>query len=142
MKNKNIKEAYDKILPTKYEKEKMLTCIVNKKEKRGFPIKRWVQSTLLFTTACVMLLLVFYSKPEGHPKLEENVPSMLRMMEPDKIEYEGECYKYVGIHSGKKLIRTKEEVIGGSVYQIENQKDSIVVQLEGVYRHYQKCREE
>ncbi len=141
MKNKKLKEAYDKILPTKYEKEKMLAQIVGKKEKRGIS-KRWVQSTLLLTMTCVMLLVVFYPKSESHPNLEGPVPSMLRMTEPDKIEYKGECYEYVGTHNGRELIRTKEKVIGGSVYQIENQNDSIVVQLEGVYAHYQKCRGE
>ena len=142
MKNKNIKEAYDKILPTKSEKEKMLAHIVSAKEKRGFPNKKWVQNTLLFTTACVMLLLVFYPELEGQPKLEENTPSITRMMVSDKIEYKGECYEYVGIHSGEMLVHTKEKFMGGSVYQIRNQKDSIVVQLEGVYKHYQKCRGE
>lgn len=142
MKYKKLKDAYDQILPTKCQKERMLTQIVGKKEKRGIFSKRWVQSTLLLTTTCVMLLMVFYPKSGSHPQLGESVPSMLRMTERDKIEYKGECYEYVGTHDGKGLIRTKEEVIGGSVYQIKNQNDSIVVQLEGVYAHYQKCRGE
>ncbi len=133
--NTKIKKACDKILPTEAEKGQMLEHILSAKKTRGFQ-KYWLIGIFSTTITAVFCLSL------SHPASNQPGISMTRMMNLDQIEYNGKCYEYMGIHNGKNLKRTSDQIMGGIVYQIQGQKDSIVIYENGEYQHYQECRGE
>lgn len=79
----------------------------------------------------------------SHPTTDQpNGLSVMRASNLNTIEYKGECYQYIGIYHEKDLKHTKEQIPGGIVYQIKNQKDAIVIYQNGEYQHYLKCKGE
>lgn len=132
-----IKKSCDQILPTEWKKQQMLERILCTKKKRGFQ-KIWIIGTLLTTTVTAIFVIIMSHQA---PVPSESVP-MMRLIDASQIEYKGECYEYVGVHDGKNLKRTKEQIMGGIIYQIKDKKDSIVIYQNGEYQHYQECEGE
>lgn len=135
--NKTIQKSCDQILPTECEKQRMLGHILSSKKKRGFK-KIWIFGTC-FTTivATTFLIMISHQTPD-----QPNGVSMMRLADYHTVEYKGECYQYVGNYHEKDLKRTKEQILGGIVYQIKSQKDAIVIYQNGEYQHYLKCKGE
>ncbi len=135
--DQKIKKSCDQILPTEIEKQRMLAHILHPKKKRGFQ-KIWIFGTCL-TTAAVAIFFFTISHPTTS---EPNGVSIMRLADYNTVEYKGECYQYVGNYHEKDLKRTKEQILGGIVYQIKSQKDAIVIYQNGEYQHYLKCKGE
>lgn len=135
--HKMIQKSCDQILPTEQEKQRMLEQILCQKKKRGFQ-KIWVVGTLLTTTVTALFVMIMGQQAP----VQENGISAMKLARFSQIEYKGECYEYVGLYDGNKLKRTKDQIMGGTIYQIKGQKEAIVIYQNGEYQHYQKCRGE
>lgn len=131
-----IKQSLDTILPTESEKACMQIKIKESISKRKWNWK-WIAT---YGTICATAIFcIFLLKPTQEGNI--NQPRIATYFE-NQIDYKGNCYTYVGIHNGKNLIKTNDQVIGGIVYWLEGQIDKIVVYTEGEYQQYQMCKGE
>lgn len=135
MNSLKIKRACDQILPTEQEKQQMLEQILYPKKKRGLK-KFWITGSIFTTIVATTFIIIVSHQTPVKPS------SMMRLSNINPIEYKGVCYEYIGLYPNKNLKRTKDQIMGGIVYQIKSRKDSIVIYQNGEYQHYQKCRGE
>lgn len=131
-----VKQSLDKILPTEAEKECMKRHILEPIPKKNH---NWIKIISFGTLCMTSIFCIFLMHPD-----QDNIEIQPRIVpyQVNQIDYKGKCYSYVGSHEGKDLIQTKDQIAGGTVYQMKDREDQIIIYVDGEYQLYQICKGE
>lgn len=131
-----VKQSLDKILPTETEKERMKRRIMKPMPKKSY---NWIRIISFGTLCMTSAFCIFLMNPT-----QNNIKNQPRIMpyQVNQVDYKGKCYTYVGSHNGEDLILTKDQIAGGTVYQMKDRKDQIIIYVDNEYQLYQICKGE
>jgi hypothetical protein len=147
MKNKKIINAFDSILPSDDEKNKILSKILesNKTNSSNLNINKLFKPLVLVTCLCIVIFIFNTNYNKELVPETEITPMSINDTSLDTFNYNSNSYKPTGIMYNSsdvhgKILLTIEDVnssfYGSQVY--EGKDGKIIVYFNNVYKEYEK----
>lgn len=146
MKNKNVIDTLNSILPTNDEKEKILSNILNNKKSNSYNFNSTLKIAVLASSICITF---FLAKGYNDKQLAPNT-RMMPISAPDVIifSYNNVTYERIGEISdldnlkGKLLFVVEDNTspyFTAEVYENKTNNNTVLIYFNGIYEEYKIC---
>lgn len=150
MKNKNVIDTLNSILPSNDEKEKILSNILNNKKSKSFRFS--LNSTLkiaaLASSLCITLFLAKSYKDKPLTPNTRMIPRTASYSDIISFTYNNIVYEKIGEISdldnlkGQLLFVINDNsnpYFGAEVYKNKTNNNTVLIYLNGIYEEYKIC---
>lgn len=146
MKNKNVIDTLNSILPTNDEKEKILSNILNNKKSNSYNFNSTLKIAVLASSICITF---FLTKGYNDKQLAPNTRMMpISACDVIIISYNNVTYERIGEISdldnlkGKLLFVVEDNTspyFTAEVYENKTNNNTVLIYFNGIYEEYKIC---
>lgn len=146
MKNKNVIDTLNSILPTNDEKEKILSNILNNKKSNSYNFNSTLKIAVLASSICITF---FLTKGYNDKQLAPNTRMMpISASDVIIISYNNVTYERIGEISdldnlkGKLLFVVEDNTspyFTAEVYENKTNNNTVLIYFNGIYEEYKIC---
>jgi len=151
MKNKKIIKSFETIVPTEFQKEKMLTTILAKRKAPSWH-QSWYGQALSIAMLVILVCVIAIPKENTSLKQARNMPPATAAHRAGfMFQYQGNTYTALSqVQKNKEfvgpylftIVKGDTELLGASVYEDLISKERVLVLFEGQYQIFQRNVEE
>ena len=150
MKNKNVIDTFNNILPSNDEKEKILSNILNNEKSKSskLTLKSTLKIAILVSSLCITFFLAKYYKDEPLAPNTRMAPMTISNSDIISFSYNNILYEKIGEISnldnvkGKLLFVVEDNnnpYFGAEVYENKTNTNTVLIYFDNIYEEYTIC---